>query len=112
MGCGASKKTSTIEPAGGGGGVAEDLWQLLDNNLDLDDHHTSNTLETLAKGGFTTVELFKKLDEEAFKKLQGMGLKPAVEMVRAEKRSAPSRAVSGLFCCCYNHDTAPTTSNH
>ena len=73
--------------------MTEELWQLLDNNLDLDDHHTSNALELLAKGGFTTVELFKKLDEEAFKKLQGMGLKPAAEMVRAEKRSCPCHLV-------------------
>ena len=73
------------------------MWQLFDDNLDLNDHHTSNALETLAKGGFTTVELFKKLDEEAFRKLQGMGLKPAVEMVRAEKLSVPCHLVLVLL---------------
>ena len=90
MGCGSSKKTSAKEAAGGGAGVAEELWQLLDDNLNLNDQHTSNALETLAKGGFTTVELFKKLDAEAFRKLHGMGLKPAVEMVR---RSSLSLAI-------------------
>jgi hypothetical protein len=41
-------------------------------------------------------EHHKNLQEDAVKKLQGMGLKPAVEMVRAEKRSLPCN--SCLLC--------------
>ena len=56
MGSGASKQTSSKEPAGEGGGVTEELCQLFHDNLTLDEHHTRNALKTLAKGGFTTVE--------------------------------------------------------
>ena len=57
---------------------------MFEKHLDLDAQNMSNALETLAEAGFTTVRLFKELEEEDWRDLQALGLKLAVKKVRAE----------------------------
>ena len=68
----------------GGGDVVGELQLLFEKHLDLDAQNMSNALETLAEAGFTTVGLFKELEEDDWKELQASGLKLAVKKVRAE----------------------------